>query len=141
MPDPDIPSLSYVACRSNFLVNLLFNMRCVSLYLPKNMSYPMKVMSLHPARQWERCVDLLIKHLLATHVFGRFSEFPKTPVSSKYHPMIVSHFLICWPFLAKLLEANCRVSRRVKFVEEVLQGSSGKIMREMAQVFNVHGDP
>ena len=141
VPDPDIPSLSYVVFRSNFLVNLLFNMRYVSLYLPKNVSYPIKAMSLPPARQWERCVDFLIKCLLAIHVYGRFSEFPKIPVSSKYHPIIVSHFFIVWSFLAKFLESNCRVSRRVKFVEEVLQGSSGKIIQEIAQAFSVHGDP
>ena len=101
----------------------------------------MKDMSLPPACQWERCVDFLIKLLLATHVFGRFAEFPKIPVSNKYNPMIVSHFFIFWPFLEKFFEANCRVSRLVKFVEDVLQGSSGKIMREMSQAFKVDGDP
>ena len=66
---PDIPSLCYVAFRSNYLVNLLFSMRYVKSYLPDNMSYLMEVMSLPPARQWERCVDSLIKRLLVTHGF------------------------------------------------------------------------
>ena len=55
--------------------------------------------------------------------------------------MIVIHFFIYWPLLAKFLEAICCVSRRVTFVEDVLKGSAGKIMREMAQAFNVHGEP
>ena len=52
--DPDIPSLSYIAFRPNLVVNLLFLMRYVPLYLPQNMSYTMNDMSLPPARQWER---------------------------------------------------------------------------------------
>ena len=37
--DPDIPSLSYVAFRTNFVVNLLFLMRYVSLYVLPNEGY------------------------------------------------------------------------------------------------------
>ena len=64
--NPDIPSLSYLAFRSNLIANLLFVMRYDPLYLPRNMSYMMNDTSLPPARQWERCVDSLIKRCLAS---------------------------------------------------------------------------
>ena len=93
------------------------------------MSYLTELMSLSPVHQWERCVDSLIKRLLATHVFGIFVEFPKTPVTTKYLPIIVIHFFVHWPFIAKFLEANCSVARRETFVTKVLEGFAGTVMR------------
>ena len=139
--NPDISSICYVALRLNYLGNLVYSMRYVKFHLPNNMSYPTSVMSLPPASQWERVVEYFIKRLLATHVFGRFAEFPKKAKTAKYGPMIVTHFFVLWPFVAKFLEANCSVARRETFVTEVLEGSTGTIMRELARDFKITGSP
>ena len=104
---PDIPSLGYLVFRSNFAVNLLFLMRYVPLYFPKNMSYPI-------------------------------TRYPSVTSTTSWSCPASSFF---WPFLVKFLEANCCVLRRKTFVEDFLQGSSGKIMQVMAQAFKVIGDP
>ena len=141
VPNPDIPSICYVGLRSNLFGNLAICMRYVKSHLPDNMSYPPSIMSLPPARQWERVVENFIARLLSTHVFGRFSEFPEKAKTAKYGPLIVTHFFPVWPFLAKFLEANCSVERRRKFVTTVLDGSAGPVMRDLARDFKVTGPP
>ena len=139
--NPDIPSICYVGLRSNLFGNLVYCMRHVKSHLPDNMSYPTSIMSLPPARQWERVVENFITRLLATHVFGRFSNFPKKAKTAKCGPLIVTHFFPVWPFVAKFLEANCSVERRQKFVTTVLDGSAGTVIRDLARGFKVTGPP